>query len=130
MPKITVADVDIIGKRVLLRADLNVTFTPNTNIISDDSRIQAVMPTIDYLRSNGAKIILCSHLGRPKGRVVEDLRLTSVADRLKELITDGFSYVNDVIGTAVESEVNDMREGDVLLLENLRFYPGEESNDR
>lgn len=129
MPKITVADVDIAGKRVLLRADLNVTFTPNTNIISDDSRIQAVMPTIDYLRSNGAKIILCSHLGRPKGRVVEDLRLTSVADRLKELIADGFSYVNDVIGTAVESEVNDMREGDVLLLENLRFYPGEESND-
>ncbi|PZC50457.1 MAG: phosphoglycerate kinase [Chloroflexi bacterium] len=129
MPKQTVADVDIAGKRVLLRADLNVTFIPNTNVISDDSRIKAVMPTIDYLKSKGAKIILCSHLGRPKGRVVEELRLTPVANRLKELITDGFSYVSDVIGPAVESEVDEMREGDVLLLENLRFYPGEESND-
>lgn len=129
MPKQTVADVDIAGKRVLLRADLNVTFMPNTNVISDDSRIKAVMPTIDYLKSKGAKIILCSHLGRPKGRVVEELRLTPVANRLKELITDGFSYVSDVIGPAVESEVAEMREGDVLLLENLRFYAGEESND-
>ena len=80
MPKKTVRHMDVSGKRVLLRADLNVTFVPGTTQIADDSRIRATLPTIDYLKEHGAGIILCSHLGRPKGRVVEEMRLAPVAN--------------------------------------------------
>ena len=102
MPKKTVRHMDVSGKRVLLRADLNVTFVPGTTQIADDGRIKATLPTIDYLKEQGAGIILCSHLGRPKGRVVEEMRLAPVADRLMELLGGSVKYVKDCIGPEVE----------------------------
>ena len=129
MPKKTVRHMDVSGKRVLLRADLNVTFVPGTTQIADDGRIKATLPTIDYLKEQGAGIILCSHLGRPKGRVVEEMRLAPVADRLMELLGHPVKYVRDCIGPEVEEAASELKPGDVLLLENLRFHAGEEKND-
>lgn len=129
MPKKTVRHMDVSGKRVLLRADLNVTFVPGTTQIADDGRIKATLPTIDYLKEQGAGIILCSHLGRPKGRVVEEMRLAPVADRLMELLGGSMKYVKDCIGPEVEEAASELKPGDVLLLENLRFHAGEEKND-
>ena len=121
--------MDVSGKRVLLRADLNVTFVPGTTQIADDGRIKATLPTIDYLKEQGAGIILCSHLGRPKGQVVEEMRLAPVADRLMQLLGGPVKYVKDCIGLEVEEAVRELKPGDVLLLENLRFHAGEEKND-
>ena len=129
MPKKTVRHMDVSGKRVLLRADLNVTFVPGTTQIADDGRIKATLPTIDYLKEHGASIILCSHLGRPKGRAVEEMRLAPVADRLMELLGGPVKYVKDCIGPEVEEAARELKPGDVLLLENLRFHAGEEKND-
>ena len=129
MPKKTVRHMDVSGKRVLLRADLNVTFVPGTTQIADDGRIKATLPTIDYLKEQGAGIILCSHLGRPKGQVVEEMRLAPVADRLMELLGHPLKYVKDCIGPDVEEAARELKPGDVLLLENLRFHAGEEKND-
>jgi len=127
--KKTVRDIDVVGKRVLLRVDLNVPFVPGTTIISDDSRIQAVMPTIRYLRKRGASIVLCSHLDRPKGKVVKEMRLAPVANRLEALLGEPVIHVRDCVGPMVEEAAKELEPGQVLLLENLRFHPEEEKND-
>ncbi len=129
MKKKTVRDIDVADKRVLLRADLNVPFVPGTVTISDDSRIQAILPTIRYLKKRGARIILCSHLGRPGGTVVKEMRLAPVAVRLEELIGEPIVYVRNFEGPIVRDLVSELEPGEVLLLENLRFDPREEQND-
>ncbi|MEG4022564.1 phosphoglycerate kinase [Microcoleus sp. S13C4] len=129
MTKKTVANLsasDLSGKRVLVRADFNVPLD-NGNI-TDDTRIRAALPTIQDLASKGAKVILCSHFGRPKG-VTEKLRLTPVATRLSELLGKEVKKTDDCIGDEVAATVAAMQDGDVLLLENVRFYPEEEAND-
>lgn len=129
MTKKTVANLsasDLSGKRVLVRADFNVPLD-NGNI-TDDTRIRAALPTIQDLASKGAKVILCSHFGRPKG-VTEKLRLTPVAKRLSELLGKEVKKTDDCIGDEVAATVAAMADGDVILLENVRFYPEEEAND-
>lgn len=127
--KKTIRDVDVGGKRVLVRVDFNVPLDINTGAISDDSRIQASLNTIEYLVEHKAKVILCSHLGRPKGKVVETLRLAPVAHRLSQLIGLPVKVAQDCIGAEVEKMVESLSEGDILFLENLRFHPEEEAND-
>ena len=122
-------DVDLRGRRVLLRADLNVTFEPGTTNISDDSRIHATVPTIELLKRKGATTILCSHLGRPKGRVVPDMRIEPVLRRTSEILGDEVIALGGPSGHCIENSVDDLTEGDVAMLENLRFDPGEEAND-
>jgi phosphoglycerate kinase len=129
MPKKTVADIDVKGKRVLVRVDFNVPITENSGVISDDSRIRASLPTIKYLVDHKAKVIICSHVGRPAGKVVENLRMAPTARRLSELIGLPVSMASDCIGQEVESKIGALKEGDVLILENLRFHPEEEAND-
>jgi phosphoglycerate kinase len=129
MNKKTIRDIDLKGKRALVRVDFNVPFDPQTKAISDDSRIVAALPTIKYLIDKKSKIILCSHLGRPNGKVVEDLRLTPVANRLSELLKKPVQTTKDCIGAEAEEAVARMKEGDVLMLENLRFHAEEEKND-
>jgi phosphoglycerate kinase len=126
--KQTVKDIDVKGKKVLVRVDFNVPLDDKGAIL-DDSRIKAVLPTIEYLIAAGARVILCSHLGRPKGKIVEELRLAPVGQRLSELLRHPVTCVRDCIGAEVEKEVEKLKEGEVLLLENLRFHPEEESND-
>ncbi|GAI30150.1 unnamed protein product, partial [marine sediment metagenome] len=129
MPKKTVRDVEVEGKRIFLRVDFNVPLDVNTGVISDDSRIQASLPTIKYLVDYKAKIILCSHLGRPKGKVVEELRMAPVAQRLSRLTGLWVSTARDCVGQEVESKIQTLKEGDLLFLENVRFHPEEETND-
>jgi phosphoglycerate kinase len=127
MNKKSVKDVDLKGKRVFCRVDFNVPMKDGQ--ITDETRIKAAIPTIQYLMDQGAKVLLASHLGRPKGQVVEEMRLTPVAKRLSELLGKDVKKVDEAYGEAVKSEVAAMNEGDVMLLENVRFYPGEEKND-
>ena len=127
MNKKSVRDVDVTGKRVFVRVDFNVPLEGGK--ITDDTRIRETLPTIRYLIDKGAKVILASHLGRPKGKVVEEMRLTPVASRLAELLDKPVAKVDEAIGEAVKAKVNALNNGDVLLLENVRFYPGEEKND-
>jgi phosphoglycerate kinase len=129
MPKKTVEDIEVKGKKVLLRVDFNVPLNINTGAISNDSRIRASLPTIKYLVDHKAKIILCSHLGRPKGKVVTELRMAPIAQRLSQLIGLPISTASDCIGPDVESKVGMLKEGEILVLENLRFHPEEEAND-
>ena len=129
MPKKTVEDIDVKGKRVLLRVDFNVPLNINTGAISDDSRIRASLPTIKYLVDHKAKVIICSHLGRPEGKVVENLRMASAAQRLSQLMGLPVSTASDCIGREVEGKVGKLKEGDILVLENLRFHPEEEADD-
>jgi len=129
MPKKTVEDVEVKGKKVLLRVDFNVPLNINTGTISNDSRIRASIPTIKYLFDHKAKIILCSHLGRPKGKVVENLRMAPIAQRLSQLMGLPVNMASDCIGQEVESKVGTLKEGDILVLENLRFHPEEEADD-
>ncbi len=129
MNKQTIRDIDVSGKKVLVRVDFNVNLDEKTGNITDDSRIRAVLPTIDYLIENRAKIILCSHLGRPGGKVVENLRLKVVAARLSELIGRPVITTSDCTGPEAEIEADGLEEGEILLLENLRFHPEEEKND-
>jgi phosphoglycerate kinase len=129
MPKKTVEDINVEGKRVLVRVDFNVPLDRNTGAISDDSRIRASLPTIKYLVDHKAKVIICSHLGRPGGRVVDNLRMAPAAQRLSQLMGLPVSMVSDCIGQEVESKVKTLKEGDILVLENLRFHPEEEAND-
>ncbi|MEA5468047.1 phosphoglycerate kinase [Spirulina sp. 06S082] len=131
MPKKTVANLseaDLKGKRVLVRADFNVPFD-DKGAITDDTRIRAALPTIQDLTKKGAKVLLSSHMGRPKGQVKEELRLTPVAKRLSELLGQNVTMCSDCIGDAVASVVSGMNNGDVALLENVRFYAEEEKND-
>jgi phosphoglycerate kinase len=129
MNKLTVRDIDVAGKRVLVRADFNVPLSGNNGVITDDSRIRATLPTIKYLTERGARVILCSHLGRPKGKVVENLRLTIVAKRLSQILGKEVKVADDDIGPEVDKAVAALKPGDVLLLENIRFHPEEEAND-
>ena len=128
MPKKTVEDIEVNGKRVLLRVDFNVPLNINTGAISDDSRIRASLPTIRYLIDHKAKIILCSHLGRPGGKVVENLRIAPIAQRLSQLMGLPVSTASDCIGQEVERKAGTLKEGNILVLENLRFHPEEEAN--
>ena len=130
MAKKTVADLtaaDLTGKRVLVRADFNVPL--ESGKITDDTRIRAALPTINYLVENGAKVLLSSHMGRPKGQVKEELRLTPVAERLSELLGKEVVTCDDCIGDSVAAAVDNMSNGDVALLENVRFYNEETDND-
>jgi phosphoglycerate kinase len=126
--KKTVADIDVQGKRILLRVDFNVPLDPDDGHVLDDSRIRAVLPTIEYLRERGARLILCSHLGRPKG-VDDSLRLAPVARRLGELLGSPVKTTDDCVGPQVKEAAQALGPGEVLLLENLRFHPEEEAND-
>ncbi|CAM3902213.1 phosphoglycerate kinase [Mesobacillus zeae] len=127
MNKKTVKDVDVQGKRVFCRVDFNVPMKDGQ--VTDETRIRAALPTINYLSGQGAKVILASHLGRPKGKVVEEMRLTAVAERLTSLIGKDVKKTDEAYGDAVKNEIASMNNGDILLLENVRFYPGEEKND-
>ena len=127
MNKKSVRDVDVAGKKVFVRVDFNVPL--ENGRITDDTRIRETLPTIRYLIEKGAKVILASHLGRPKGQVVEELRLTPVAKRLSELLGRPVAKADEAIGETVRAQIAQMKDGDVLLLENVRFYPGEEKND-
>jgi phosphoglycerate kinase len=129
MNKLTIRDIDVGGKRVLVRADFNVPLDEATGAITDDSRIRATLPTIKYLIERKARVILCSHLGRPGGRVDEKLRLAPVAERLSELLGWRVEVAPRCsLGPEVEKEVERLKGGDVLLLENLRFQPEEMEN--
>ncbi|MYB76471.1 MAG: phosphoglycerate kinase, partial [Chloroflexi bacterium] len=125
--KQTVRDIDVGNKRVLVRVDFNVPLAHGK--VADDARLQATVPTIELLRQQKAKVILISHLGRPKGTVKESLRLTPVAARLSELLELPVHTAPDSIGPAAASAVHALQPGDVLLLENVRFHPEEEQND-
>ncbi|MGB9662069.1 MAG: phosphoglycerate kinase [Moorellaceae bacterium] len=127
MHKLTLKDLDCAQKRVLVRVDFNVPL--ENGRVADDTRIRAALPTIKYLIDRRAKVILVSHLGRPKGKVNESLRLDPVARRLEELLGQPVKKVNDCVGPEVEEAVAQLQPGEVLLLENIRFYPEEEKND-
>ena len=127
MNKKSIKDIDVRGKRVFCRVDFNVPM--QNGAITDDTRVRAALPTIQYLVEQGAKVILASHMGRPKGQIVEELRLTPVAKKLSELLGKEVAKADEAYGEAVEAQIANMQDGDVLLLENVRFYPGEEKND-
>ncbi|MFX3632487.1 MAG: phosphoglycerate kinase [Candidatus Pristimantibacillus sp.] len=127
MAKKSVRDVEVAGKRVFVRVDFNVPLEDGK--ITDDKRIRETLPTINYLIENGARVILASHLGRPNGQVVEELRHTASAARLAELLGKDVIKADDSIGETVKALVNALDNGDVLLLENVRFHAGEEKND-
>lgn len=125
--KKTVRDVEVRGKRVFCRVDFNVPM--ENGRITDDTRIRAALPTIQYLVENGAKVILASHLGRPKGDNKDQFKMDPVAERLSQLIGKQVIKTDEVVGPEVEAIVSAMNEGDILLLENVRFHPGETKND-
>ncbi|WP_062354360.1 phosphoglycerate kinase [Bacillus kwashiorkori] len=127
MNKKTVKDIDVKGKKVFVRVDFNVPMQDGK--VTDDTRIRAALPTIQYLLEQGAKVILASHLGRPKGQVVEEMRLTAAGERLQDLLNKPVRKVDEAYGDAVKAEIAKLNDGDVLLLENVRFYPGETKND-
>jgi phosphoglycerate kinase len=126
--KLTIEDIDIKGKRVFIRADFNVPLDENL-MITDDRRIRSTLPTINYAIDEGAKVILSSHLGRPKGKADPKFSLAPVAKRLQRLLNKEVIFAPDCVGSQVESLVSKMKNGDVLLLENLRFHPEEEKNE-
>ncbi|MFD0943742.1 phosphoglycerate kinase [Savagea faecisuis] len=125
--KMTMKDIDVRGKRVFVRVDFNVPM--KDGIITDDTRIQAALPTIQYLVGEGAKVILASHLGRPGGEVKEELRLAPIAKHLATLLDQEVEALPESIGETVEAKVAEMKDGDVILLENVRFHAGEQKND-
>lgn len=127
MAKKTVRDIDVKGKRVFCRVDFNVPLDGTT--VTDDTRIRAAIPTIKYLIENGAKVILASHLGRPTADNKESLRMNPVAERLSELLGKPVAKTDEVVGPEVEAAVAKLQDGDVLLLENVRFEKGEKKND-
>ncbi|AXI09950.1 phosphoglycerate kinase [Oceanobacillus zhaokaii] len=127
MNKKTLQDLDVKGKKVFCRVDFNVPMKDGE--VTDDTRIRAALPTINYLTEQGAIVILASHLGRPKGQVVEELRLDPVAKRLSELVEKEVTKTDAVYGEEVEKAVAGLNEGDIVLLENVRFEAGEEKND-
>ena len=126
--KQTVRDINLQGERVLLRADLNVPL--DNGAVADDTRIRESLPTIQYLVENGASVLVCSHLGRPKGERNPDLSLVPVAERLAELLGQPVAFAEDCIGQPAVEVAHGLAAGDVALLENLRFHAEEEANDR
>ena len=129
MNKKMIQDVDVKGKRVLMRVDFNVPMNEQGEI-TDDTRIKAALPSIRYLLEHGAKLILMSHLGRPDGKVVESMRMNPVAKRLGELLNKSVAKVDDCVGPEVEAAAAKLQDGEVLLLENVRFHAEEEKNDQ
>ncbi|MED1780946.1 phosphoglycerate kinase [Brevibacillus fortis] len=127
MNKKSIRDVELTGKRVFCRVDFNVPM--QDGVITDDTRIRAAVPTIRFMMEAGAKVILASHFGRPKGQVVEEMRLTPVAAHLSSLLGKDVHKLEDCHGAVVEAAVERMESGDVILLENVRFHAGEEKND-
>ncbi|WP_192598696.1 phosphoglycerate kinase [Sporosarcina limicola] len=127
MSKKTMKDMQLEGKRVFCRVDFNVPMEDGK--VTDDTRIRAAIPTIDYLTNHGAKVILASHLGRPKGEVNEDMRLTATGEKLAELIGKSVTKLDTSIGDEVKQAISTMENGDIVLLENVRFHAGEEKND-
>ncbi len=129
--KQTLHDLDVARKTVLLRADFNVPLDPSNPEITceHNHRLRVTLPTVEYLLARSCKVVLCSHLGRPKGRVVEELRLKPVAQSLSNLLDRPVPALQDCIGPNVVSYVEEMTRGEIVLLENLRFHPGEEAND-
>ncbi|WP_134687335.1 phosphoglycerate kinase [Brevibacillus migulae] len=127
MNKQSIRDVELSGKRVFCRVDFNVPM--QDGVITDDTRIRAAVPTIKQLSEAGAKVILASHFGRPKGAVVEEMRLTAVGKHLESVLGKPVKKLDESVGSAVEAAVNAMQNGDVILLENVRFHAGEEKND-
>jgi phosphoglycerate kinase len=127
MPLMTVRDIDVRAKRVFVRVDFNVPL--ENGLITDDTRIRAALPTINYLVENGAITVLASHLGRPKGKRNEAFSLAPVAARLEQLLDRKIAFASDCIGSAVEALVRSQKPGAIVLLENLRFYAEEEQND-
>jgi phosphoglycerate kinase len=126
---VTIKDINVKGKRVLVRVDFNVPLNPVDNSIMDDSRIRATFPTIKYLVEHGARIIICSHLGRPKGKPVDNLKMEPIAQRLSSLIAFPVKSAPDCVGQDVNNRVKELKDGEILVLENLRFHPEEEAND-
>ncbi|MHC4713818.1 MAG: phosphoglycerate kinase [Planctomycetota bacterium] len=127
MAKRTLKDIDVSGKRVLMRVDFNVPLEGGK--VSDDTRIRAALPSITHVLDGGGSLVLMSHLGRPKGKVVEDMRLAPAAERLSELLGKPVKTVNDCIGDETEAAAKGLQAGEVLLIENLRFHPEEEAGD-
>ena len=127
MDKLTIRDADVAGKRVFVRVDFNVPLADGK--VTDDSRIRAAIPTIKFLVDQGARVILASHLGRPKGKVQDGLRLRPVGQLLSQLIRRNVPVTGDALGIGTEDALKRMRPGEVLLLENLRFHAEEEAND-
>ncbi len=128
MKKMTIDNINFEGKRVLTRVDFNVPLDKDLNI-TDDIRIKSTIPTIEKILNDGGKLILMSHLGRPKGEKKPEFSLAPVAKRLSELLGKDVKFLNDCIGDEVENSVNTMKSGEIILLENLRYYKQEEKND-
>jgi phosphoglycerate kinase len=124
----SIKDLDVSGKKVLVRVDFNVPMDKHQNI-TDDTRIRSVLSTLRYVLDNNGTLIIMSHMGRPKGKVVSEMSLTPVAKRLGRLLQQNVNMAPDCIGPEVKKMVSEMKTGDILLLENLRFYPGEQAND-
>src|SRR5882672_7987735 len=131
MAKLTVKDLNVRGKRLLVRVDYNVPMEEKDGqmVINDDTRIKETIPTLDYLIEHGAKIILLAHLGRPKGKREPSMSLRPVANKLADMLCRPVAFVDDCIGEKVEKTVGLLQPGDVLLLENVRYYNEEEAND-
>ena len=129
MVKKTIRDISIAGNKILTRVDFNVPINMDTGSISDDSRIRASLPTIKYLVDCKARLILCSHLGRPGGKIIEELRIKPVAEHLSHVLRLPVATVANCVGNEVSREVEKLKDGDILFLENLRFHPWEETND-
>jgi len=129
MNKKTVKDIDVVGKKVLVRCDFNVPLDKETGVITDNRRIRAALPTIQYLLGNNAKVILCSHLGRPKGEFNLKYSLKPVAEELCKLLGREVKLSKDVIGEDAKELTSNIKEGEVVLLENVRFHSEEEKND-
>src|SRR4030095_1500689 len=131
MTKLSITQIHLKGKRVLVRVDFNVPLEERDGkqVVTDDTRIRETLPTINYLREHGAKVLLMSHLGRPKGKPVEKYSLRPVAARLEELIGQPVAFANDCIGKPAEEVATNLRDGGVALLENVRFHAEEEKND-
>ncbi|MBI4355581.1 MAG: phosphoglycerate kinase [Candidatus Omnitrophica bacterium] len=127
MPQQTIRNIALEGRRVLMRVDFNVPLDGTR--ITDDTRIRASVPTIQYALQHNARVILMSHLGRPDGRIVESLRLEPVAARLSDFLGRPVQALRECVGAEVQTAVQQMRPGQVMLLENLRFHPEEEAND-
>ena len=131
MAKLTIKDIELKGQRVLVRVDYNVPMEEKDGgmVINDDTRIRATLPTLDYLVEKGAKILLAAHLGRPRGQREASLSLRPVAQQLSDLLGRPVAFVDDCVGDKVDQTAAALKPGDILLLENVRFYAEEEAND-